>query len=127
MGVNFMSLFGVPSACARCGKKVYAAEQKLAEEKNWHSICWSLEFKEREAQKKHNKDVTSYNKPADIQPEYYRVADPATGSPSTMESGASARGGNTSSVEGGAKFCSGCGKARTAADRFCSGRGSKLE
>lgn len=55
-----MSLFGVPSACARCGKKVYAAEQKLAEDKNWHSLCWSLEFKDREAAKKHHKDVTSF-------------------------------------------------------------------
>lgn len=55
-------MFGVPAKCPRCNKTVYAAEQKLAENKSWHAVCWALEFKEREAAKKAHKDATSYVK-----------------------------------------------------------------
>lgn len=51
--------------CARCGKAVYAAEQKLAEGEKWHNGCWAIEFKEREAKKKARVNEISYNKVAD--------------------------------------------------------------
>jgi len=58
-------MFGGSAKCARCGKSAYAAEQKLAEGKKWHQVCWSLEFKEREAKKKARVNEISYNKIAD--------------------------------------------------------------
>ena len=58
-------MFGGSAKCARCGKAAYAAEQKLAEGQKWHAVCWSLEFKEREAAKKAAKNEMSYNKIAD--------------------------------------------------------------
>merc|ERR1712137_413262 len=130
MGDFLARMFGVPSNCPRCGKRVYAAEQKLAEDKSWHAMCWSLEFKERESNKKHHKDVTSYNKQPDVQPSYYRVSDPATGAPARMEAGGerpAAAAPSSGGVEGGVNFCSGCGKKRSAADKFCSGCGKKLD
>lgn len=79
-------MFGIPSRCPRCKQTVFAAEQKLAEGKSWHNLCWSLEFKQREADKKAKRNKISYDKPSDVNPSYYRVADPETGKPARMES-----------------------------------------
>lgn len=82
----------------------------------------------------------SYNKPADVAPAYYRVADVATGEPPRMESGAGkaveAPGVNPQVPPSQAayaaaeiaspaapKFCSECGRPRAATDRFCAGCG----
>merc|ERR1712110_773567 len=124
-----MSQFGVPGACARCGKRVYAAEQKLAEEKTWHNLCWSLEFKEREAKKKEHRDVNSYKKKPDVAPAYYRVADPSTGIPARMETRDDQPPEPTRPKEVATQavnFCEGCGQRRNEGDKFCGGCGTPL-
>jgi len=72
--------------CNRCGKSVYAAELRTAEGHDWHQVCFNLWFKEQQQKKKQEIDTTSYNRPPDVQPSYYRVADPATGAPARLES-----------------------------------------
>jgi len=119
-----MSLFGVPAKCPRCNKTVYAAEQKLAEGQSWHNLCWSLEFKERETNKKSKKDEVSYTKPADVSPAYYRVADVDSGVPARMETKPEELGAPEEGA--GGSFCSQCGRAKIASDRFCAGCGNKL-
>lgn len=79
-------LFGVPAECPRCQQKVFAAEQHLAEGKSWHNLCWQLEFKQREADKRAKVNQVSYDKEPDVVPCYYRVADRDTGKPARMES-----------------------------------------
>lgn len=77
--------------------------------------------------------IVRYNKPADVAPAYYRVADPATGEPARMETHerpnepqAAAPVQASQPAAEAPKFCSECGRPRTVEDRFCGGCGHKL-
>jgi hypothetical protein len=116
-------MFGGSGKCARCNKSVYAAEQKLAENKMWHSLCWALEFKEREANKKAHKDEVSYNKAADVAPAYYRTADAAAGVPARLE--VSDKTSSPSAAQIVSALCQ-CGHKADPGAKFCGGCGTKI-
>jgi len=81
-----VTLFCQAEQCARCQKKVFAAEEHLAEGKRFHQLCWNLEFKERQMNKKTQRDMISYNVEPDVAPMYFRVGDRLNGHPPRMES-----------------------------------------
>mmetsp|Transcript_21527 Transcript_21527/g.27386 ORF Transcript_21527/g.27386 Transcript_21527/m.27386 type:complete len:91 (-) Transcript_21527:10-282(-) len=87
----------------------------------WHQFCWTNEYKERQQGKKQRVDAVSYNAPADVKPDYYRVAevaDPPSSSGSSQAAPAAA------APQG--CFCSQCGKKADGGAKFCSGCGNKL-
>mmetsp|Transcript_5075 Transcript_5075/g.18818 ORF Transcript_5075/g.18818 Transcript_5075/m.18818 type:complete len:221 (+) Transcript_5075:73-735(+) len=113
-------------ACSRCGKRVYHAEQRLAEGCKWHQLCWAEEHKERLLAKKAEVDATSYARPADVKPEYYRVPEPQGAVPATLESAPAAPAAAAAAAAAGLAFCPQCGKQPGAGARFCPHCGAKL-
>jgi gelsolin len=70
--------------CDYCGKSVYHAEEQKYDGKTFHIQCMGKYVKESREQDLRGRNVM-YEKPADVQPAYYRTADGGTGS--RMESG----------------------------------------
>lgn len=88
----------------------------------WHQFCWTNEYKERQQNKKGRTDEVSYNAPADVKPDYYRVAEvsdpPSQASSSRSTPAASAPSGRS---------CSGCNRSGLTEEcKFCPGCGNKL-
>lgn len=47
----------MPGKCTRCGKSVYAAEEKKMEGQLYHNLCWAMEFKERQEKDRSKKNA----------------------------------------------------------------------
>ncbi|KAH3744254.1 hypothetical protein Pelo_14339 [Pelomyxa schiedti] len=78
--------------CHACGKTVFFAELKRAEEHDFHMACFGQWWKDEKARESASRN-RSYAKRADVSPQYYRVADVDAGEHSAkMVSGPEERG-----------------------------------
>lgn len=132
-----------PDKCHHCGKRVYHAELMRHEGMIFHNMCfgiWNKQQKQREADERNRREcarrpffqkknshllltTTSYTRKEDtVSPAYYRVADPASGTPERMVSGPEEAHAATTTTGGG---CPSCGFAG-AKGKFCSECGAKL-
>eukprot|EP01126_Amoeba_proteus_P002921 TRINITY_DN1094_c0_g1_i5.p2 TRINITY_DN1094_c0_g1~~TRINITY_DN1094_c0_g1_i5.p2 ORF type:complete len:116 (+),score=11.04 TRINITY_DN1094_c0_g1_i5:87-434(+) len=113
------------SKCHYCKKTVYHAEEQKHDGNVFHVQCFGKYNRERTAAELSGRNAT-YEKAADVQPAYYRVADPQTGSSATMESGAAYKsGGSRSQSSGTPKFCPDCGAPSEGA-KFCGECGGRF-
>jgi len=53
----------------------------------FHAQCFAKYKKEKEDQSKKKHDTENYDKPADVQPAYYRTGDRDSGTAARMETG----------------------------------------
>lgn len=92
----------------------------------WHQFCWTNEYKERQQKKKGRQDQVSYNASADVQPEYYRVAEVAD-APSSSSSGNSSKQTSAPAPAPSGRSCSACSRSGLGDEcKFCPGCGNKL-
>eukprot|EP01126_Amoeba_proteus_P035888 TRINITY_DN3630_c0_g1_i6.p1 TRINITY_DN3630_c0_g1~~TRINITY_DN3630_c0_g1_i6.p1 ORF type:complete len:120 (-),score=16.92 TRINITY_DN3630_c0_g1_i6:49-408(-) len=117
------------SKCYYCKKTVYHAEEQKHDGNIFHAQCFGRYKKEMTAAELAGRNAT-YEKPADVQPAYYRVADPQSGATAKMETGSvykAASGGTpSSSAPGNApKFCPECG-AKNEGAKFCGECGHRF-
>eukprot|EP01123_Difflugia_compressa_P004505 TRINITY_DN15936_c0_g1_i1.p1 TRINITY_DN15936_c0_g1~~TRINITY_DN15936_c0_g1_i1.p1 ORF type:complete len:123 (+),score=32.23 TRINITY_DN15936_c0_g1_i1:72-440(+) len=121
-----MSLNKEIPSCTYCGKSVYHAEEQQLDGNIFHIQCMGKHKKMSQQQDLRGRNVT-YEKQADVQPSYYRVAD--TTVEARMESGAAYkqefRGGVEISKENEC-VCGACTGTVTRTQKFCGHCGAKL-
>ena len=108
-----------------CGKTVFHAEKKEHDGMLFHARCFNLWKKEEEEALRTKKNAENYEPIPDVAPQYYRVADAASGLDARMQSGLSERTSLPAQSGGAApKFCPECG-ANTQGGTFCGECGHK--
>jgi len=76
------------SKCEHCGKQIFHAELKRHDDMKFHAQCFPKWKKENEDQSKKKHDAVNYEKPADVQPAYYRAEDRDSKQKPRLETGA---------------------------------------